>query len=60
MEVKVPVNVKASIYIPANSADDILEGDVPATKAEGLKFIGMEEGYAVFEAGSGHYSFKVD
>ena len=59
MEVKVPVNVKATICVPARSVDDILEGGRPAAEAAGLKYTGMEDGYALFEAGSGHYSFTV-
>jgi len=59
MNVSVPVNVKASIYVPASSVDVISEGDQPAAKAEGLRFISMNGEYAVFEAGSGEYSFYV-
>jgi alpha-L-rhamnosidase len=59
MEVSVPVNVTATIYVPAPSVENITEAEVPAADAEGLKFVGMEDGYAVFNAGSGQYSFLV-
>jgi alpha-L-rhamnosidase len=58
MEVKVPVNVSASIYVPATSLEQITENGVPAGKSSGLEYRGMEGGYALFKAGSGSYSFK--
>ncbi|MBA7654520.1 Alpha-L-rhamnosidase [subsurface metagenome] len=58
MEVSIPVNVKATIYVPASSPDVVIEGGVPAAEALGLKYLGMEDGYALYEAGSGQYSFK--
>ena len=60
MEVKVPVNVSASIYVPAASVDEITENGMPAVQSVGLKFDGMEGAYAVFKAGSGTYSFVVN
>ena len=59
MEVEIPVNVSANIYVPAASLENIREGDVPAGEAAGLEYMGMEDGYAWFEAGSGRYSFTV-
>ncbi|MCP4313405.1 MAG: family 78 glycoside hydrolase catalytic domain, partial [Bacteroidetes bacterium] len=59
MNVSVPVNVKAHIFVPAASLDAISEGEGLAARADGLTFISMEGGYAQFEAGSGDYSFFV-
>jgi hypothetical protein len=59
MEVSIPVNTSARIYIPAAFPEQITENGMPAKEADGLTFSGMEEGYAVFEAGSGDYSFEV-
>ncbi len=59
MEVSVPVNVKAQIYVPASSLDAITEGNLPTDQVEGLTFVSMEGKYAIFEAGSGDYSFFV-
>ena len=60
MEVRIPVNVEAVIHVPAPSVDHITEGGVPAGRARGLKYGGMEDGYAVFRAGAGLYSFRVE
>jgi len=59
MDVIIPVNTSAQIYIPASFPEQITESGVPAKDAEGLTLKGMEEGYAVFEAGSGEYAFEV-
>lgn len=56
-DISIPANTTATIYVPAASADDITEGGKDAGKAEGVKFITMEKGKAVFEIGSGNYRF---
>jgi alpha-L-rhamnosidase len=56
--ITVPANATALISIPAKSVDGITEGGKKAADAEGLKFVKFDGGYAVYEAGSGHYNFK--
>lgn len=56
--VSVPPNTKATIYVPAKSPDEVKEGRRPARRAPGVNFVTMENGRAVFEIGSGHYSFE--
>ena len=55
--IDVPANSSATAYIPAKSIDSVTESGKPANSAESVKFIGMENGCAVLELGSGHYSF---
>jgi alpha-L-rhamnosidase len=55
--IRVPANTTAIVYVPASSADDVQEGGKPAAGKEGVRFLRMEEGNAVFEVGSGEYSF---
>ncbi|MFL5771712.1 MAG: alpha-L-rhamnosidase C-terminal domain-containing protein, partial [Flavisolibacter sp.] len=57
--VSVPGNTTAVIYIPAKE-NGVKEGTFPASLSEGIRFLRMEEGSAVFEIGSGNYSFSVD
>jgi alpha-L-rhamnosidase len=59
MKVTVPVNVKAKIYVPANSVDRITEGGRPVGQVKSLYLEGIEEGYVIFNCGSGSYSFFV-
>ena len=59
LKVSVPVNVQAKLYLPAASLEAVTEGGLPADQAEGLQFVSQEDGYVLFEAGSGDYSFLV-
>ncbi|WP_316810011.1 alpha-L-rhamnosidase [Pedobacter heparinus] len=57
--ISIPVNTTARINIPAKSAEAIKEGKGKALQTQGLKFIKMEGNRALFDAGSGNYSFVV-
>lgn len=54
LEVEVPVNSTATVYVPAEDAEKI-----DTSNAVGSKYMRMENGYAVYEAGSGVYRFQV-
>ena len=58
MEVSIPVNTTATIYVPAKLASEVTESGKPANKAAGVEFAGMENGKAIFKVKSGNYSFK--
>ncbi|HUU28044.1 MAG TPA: glycoside hydrolase family 78 protein [archaeon] len=58
LDITVPVNTSATVYVPADPEAFITESGKPAEKAEGVKLLRREHGYAVFEVGSGMYSFK--
>ncbi|MEI8376361.1 MAG: glycoside hydrolase family 78 protein [Planctomycetota bacterium] len=58
MEVTIPVNTTATIYVPTKDAAGVTESGKPAEKAEGVKFLRMETGAAVYEVGSGCYCFR--
>ncbi|MBN1868458.1 family 78 glycoside hydrolase catalytic domain [Candidatus Sumerlaeota bacterium] len=57
MNVRIPANTTATIHVPAARAADVTESGKPAARTEGLRFLRMEDGAAVFEAGSGSYAF---
>ena len=57
LEATIPPNTTATIYLPATNPARVLESGQPASKSKVLQFLRMEEGNALFEAGSGHYSF---
>jgi alpha-L-rhamnosidase len=57
MEISVPVNSTATVYVPADANRRVREGDQPADKAEGVKYLRNEAGSRVFEVGSGDYEF---
>jgi len=58
LDVSIPANTTATVHVPAKDAASVTEGGKPADKASGLKFLKMENGAAVYEAGSGTYQFK--
>jgi len=54
----IPANTKATIFVPSLPKKEVLESGQPIEKSSSLKYIGFLDGYAVFEAGSGDYSFE--
>jgi alpha-L-rhamnosidase len=57
--VEVPVNVVATVHVPAQDMSDVTESGKPADRAEGVKYLRMEDGHAVYLVGSGVYQFGV-
>ena len=58
MDVTVPPNSTATIFVPAKDAASVTESDKPAAEAEGVKFLRMENNAAVYAVGSGNYEFQ--
>jgi alpha-L-rhamnosidase len=50
-------NTSATVWIPSENSAQVMESGKPAGKAEGVKFLRMESGSAVYEVGSGNYAF---
>jgi len=57
LEVMIPANTTALVYMPAKSPSEVKEGGIIAAKAKSVKFITFEDNAAVFQIGSGRYSF---
>ena len=57
LDLTIPANTTATVYIPARDADSITEGGKPASKAEAVRFLRIGDGRAVFAVGSGRYRF---
>ena len=58
LDVTVPPNTTATVWVPAKDAGSVTESGKPAAKAGGVKFVRSEGGAAVFEVGSGSYLFQ--
>jgi alpha-L-rhamnosidase len=58
LNVTVPGNSVATVYIPAGNAADVTENGKPASQAQGVKFLRQEGDRAVFEIGSGRFAFQ--
>jgi alpha-L-rhamnosidase len=57
LDLTVPVGTTATVYVPAQKADAVTEGSMPAARAAGVRLLRFAEGAAVFAVGSGRYRF---
>ncbi|MDP9362633.1 MAG: family 78 glycoside hydrolase catalytic domain, partial [Chloroflexota bacterium] len=58
LRITIPATSTATVRLPAADPDAVTEGGQPAATAEGVRFVGAEDGDAVFEVGSGDYLFR--
>ena len=57
----VPANTTATLRFPVSSADiSVLESGKPAREAEGVTYVGYEDGCQVYTLASGTYHFTTD
>jgi alpha-L-rhamnosidase len=59
LNVTIPANTTATVYVPAKSENNVTESGKPASTSTGVTFLRMEDGSAVFNVNSGNYSFVV-
>jgi alpha-L-rhamnosidase len=57
-QVSITPNTTATVHVPAKDAIGVTESGQPADQAEGVKFLKMENGGAVYEVGAGTYRFR--
>jgi alpha-L-rhamnosidase len=58
LDVTVPPNTTATVWLPAKDAAAVTESGHPANSARGVKFVRSEGDRAVFELASGSYAFR--
>jgi hypothetical protein len=58
MDVTIPANTTATVFVPAKDAAGVTESGKPAGEVEGVKFLRMESNAAVYAVGSGTYQFQ--
>jgi alpha-L-rhamnosidase len=58
LDVTIPANTTATVWVPAQSAADVSESGISAARARCVKFVRMDGNAAVFEVESGSYSFS--
>jgi len=58
LDVVIPGNATATVYVPATSLADVTEGGKSLDRASDVRPVRMEDGSAVLEIGSGSYKFK--
>lgn len=58
LQVAVPPNSQATVYIPAAKAADVTEGGHPIGSVDGVALLRVEAGHAVLRVESGQYRFE--
>ena len=58
LNVSIPPNTTATVYVPASAADLVTESGQPAARSIGVSLLRSEDGVAVFNVGSGKYQFE--
>ena len=58
MDVTIPANTTATVFVPAKDAAGVTESGLPSAQAKGLKFLRMENNTAIYAVGSGTYQFQ--
>jgi alpha-L-rhamnosidase len=58
MNITIPPNTTAMVFVPTEDASKITEGGNPAAESEGVKFLRVENSAAIFEVSSGTYVFS--
>ncbi|TCO28847.1 alpha-L-rhamnosidase-like protein [Pedobacter psychrotolerans] len=58
LDLQIPANTEATVYVPATNPDLVMEGSKKAIQVPGIKWIKYEAPYAVYHVGSGVYHFK--
>ena len=58
IEITIPANTSAKMYIPCTRPKDISESGISAEMAQGIIFERTENGYSIYNAGSGSYIFE--
>ncbi|MFC1848569.1 family 78 glycoside hydrolase catalytic domain [candidate division CSSED10-310 bacterium] len=57
LNVTIPANTTATIYLPSQRADSVTESGIPAQRVQAIRFIRWEKNTAVFQVSSGKYQF---
>lgn len=58
LEVQVPANTRASVFVPAATAGEVKENGVMVTGAKDIEVRGSSNGYVELQVGSGKYQFS--
>ncbi|HJS55726.1 MAG TPA: family 78 glycoside hydrolase catalytic domain [Chitinophagaceae bacterium] len=58
LDVEIPANTKATVYVPAANADLVKENGSAISSSKDIQVMGTENGYVVLRIGSGKYHFE--
>jgi alpha-L-rhamnosidase len=55
LDVVIPANTTAQIYMPTTNTAAVTESGVLATNSPGVSYVGTSNNFAIYNVGSGHY-----
>ena len=58
LEVTIPANSTAQIWLPAASAESIQEQNMKINSVQDIHFLEKKEGYFIYETPAGHFKFR--
>jgi alpha-L-rhamnosidase len=59
LDAKIPVNTTATIYLPVESADKVMEGQKPVSSVKDIQIVENAADHVVLKIGSGSYQFTL-
>jgi len=60
MQVSIPPNTSATIYLMTTSGQNVTESDNPLNDSAGIEIVGQEGKFLKIKVGSGNYRFKIN
>ena len=57
MDITIPIDTKATVYVPAEKETSVTESGQPTAKVPGIKFLCLNHGATAYAVGSGTYRF---
>ncbi len=57
LEVTIPPNTTARVFVPSDAGTPVTDGDVPAQEVAGIEPLGCEGSFSVYDVPSGRYRF---
>jgi alpha-L-rhamnosidase len=59
MDVEIPANTFATVFVPAKSEASVFESDNAISSSKDIQVKGTEDGYVILKVGSGKYHFTI-
>ena len=60
LDVVIPTNTTATVFVPARDVESVTEGGQPVTAVEDIEVKGIEDHSVVLRVGSGRYRFRAE
>jgi alpha-L-rhamnosidase len=60
LEVTIPPNTTATVYLPTSDSETIMESGLPLAKAPGVQLLSVRDNIAILQVASGSYRFAGD